>query len=97
MYEFDNEIIHDQKAMWHLAVSFKCRYNFLKEQLANYKRDNCILYKGNLIFKSRDEKLFQKVVREYKQDLTAIERVIEQDIRLNSGNEKHYVKYIHCI
>ena len=94
MYEVDNEIIHDQKAMWHLALSFKGRYNFLKEQLANYKRDNCILYEGELIFKSRDGKLFEKIVRQYTQDLAAIERVIDQDIKLNSNGNEHYVKYV---
>lgn len=95
MYEFDQEIIHDKQAMWHLAVSFKNHYNFLKEQLQSCKKDNCILYNGNLLFKSRDKKLFEEVVKEYENDFIAIERVIAKDIRLHGDNQQHYIKYVH--
>lgn len=94
MYSFEEEIIHDKQAMWYLALSFKCRYDFLKEQLLKIEKDDCyIMHNGNLVFKFSDPIKFKKVAREYKQDLKAIEHVFKQDLKWRN-TEESYAKYL---
>ena len=43
-YKLSEDIIHDSKAMWDLACSFKIHYDFIKDQIEKSKIDNSILY-----------------------------------------------------
>lgn len=89
-YDFDDKLIHDDKAMWYLALSFKTNYNFIKEQVIRAKADGYMSYNGQVI--SKWDKNYVKILTKYKTELKLMNEIIEFEIKSENSILKKYVK-----
>lgn len=92
MYKFDKNIIHDDKAMWNLALSFYTRYNFLKEQIerSEGKERRSILFKGKIIMKWDDN--YKKILTDYKKEFGFMNNMISFDLECNNNKLDKYIE-----
>ena len=89
-YTFDDSIIHDDKAMWDLALNFKVHYNFIKEQVERSTIKRSILYKGNIVMKW--DKEYKKILSDYKSELEFMNNFLEPYLKQENNKLEKYIK-----
>jgi len=92
-YEFDEEIIYDDKAMWALACAFKCNYDFIKEQVERSQKNkpcSSVIYEGKVVMQW--DVRYKKILSDYKKELKFMNNLLESKLKQKDKNLKKYIK-----
>lgn len=83
-------MIHDPGAMWDLAIHLKIEYERLVKDVLEMEEDGFIFVEGKMI--DRDNKQFNKVLKDYMSRISVLEKIIEMGLKFKS--DCRYTKYL---
>lgn len=89
-YKIDDNIIHDEKAMWALACEFQISYSHIKEEIKEIERDNYIFINGKIIHSG--DRNYKKILNNYKKELEFMNEIINFALKNNSDTLGKYIK-----
>jgi hypothetical protein len=90
-YKIDEKLIHDDDAMWSLALTFKTNYNFIKEQVERIEveKKNSILVNGKIVMAWDTE--FKPALHNYKEKLKYMNELLEFELKVENNRLQKYV------
>lgn len=89
-YKIDENIIHDEKSMWDLALTFMSHYNYIKKQIEVSKTEDYFSYQGKIIFKS--DKEYKKILSNFKKELNYMNQMLAFKLKMEGNKLENYIE-----